>query len=320
LSGLPLAGFVAPTERVEVAELEELGAASLWVGGHVASPNPTPEAIVWLARLVEQTSRAMIGTAALLLPLYPPALVAKQLADLDRASGGRLAVGVGVGGEYASDFEACEVPIAERGSRANEAIALLREFWTAEPVTHSGRHHQYYGVRVHPAPAHRGGPPILVTGRKAPAMRRAATLGDGWMPYLYSPERYASSVATIRAEADRAERDLAGFGWYAYVFVGLDDDPRRARSQTAEFLGGRYRQDFDAMLDRVACAGDAEQVFDRLAAFVDAGVEHFVLAPCGPARQECARRLLAEILPKLQERRRAAAPRGAKDEPNDEGR
>src|SRR5262245_12918017 len=142
----PEMGFAAPLERTHVTELEELGAASLWVGGHVASPNPSPEAMVWLARLVEQTSRCVVGTATLLLPLYPPALAAKQLADLDRAAGGRLAVGVGVGGEYASDFAACEVPIGERGSSTDEAIALLRAFWSAEPVTHRGRHHAYAGA------------------------------------------------------------------------------------------------------------------------------------------------------------------------------
>jgi probable F420-dependent oxidoreductase len=299
----PLMGFVAPAERAEVAELEDLGAASLWVGGHIASPNPSPEVLVWLARLVEQTRHITVGTATLLLPLYPPAIVAKQLADLDRAARGRLAVGIGVGGEYQSDFDACEVPIAERGSRTDEALTLLRAFWTAEPVTHHGKHHSYTDVRIHPAPGTPGGPPIVVTGRQPVAMRRAVRAGDGWMPYLYSPERYARSVATIREEAAQAGRDLAGFGWYAYLFVSLDDDPQRARDSAVQFLGGTYRQDFDAMLDRVACVGDADQVTARLKAYVDAGVEHFVVAPCSPDRQASARRLLSEILPRVREGR-----------------
>jgi alkanesulfonate monooxygenase SsuD/methylene tetrahydromethanopterin reductase-like flavin-dependent oxidoreductase (luciferase family) len=207
-----------------------------------------------------------------------------------------------VGGEYASDFEACEVPITERGSRTDEAISLLRAFWTAEPVTHRGRHHRYDGVRIHPAPAQPGGPPIVVTGRQPAAMRRAAAVGDGWMPYLYSPERYARSVVTIREHARTVGRDLASFTWYAYVFVSLDDDRARARQTAARFLGGTYRQDFEAMIDRVACAGDVEHVVDRLTAFVDAGVEHFVIAPCGPDRHETSLRLLDEVLPAVQER------------------
>src|SRR5260221_263766 len=101
----PGMALAAPTPRAAVADLEDRGAASLWVGGHVASRNPSPEPMVWLARLFEQTSRTIVGTATLLLPLYPPGIVAKQLADLDRASNGRLAIGVGVGGEYTSDFD-----------------------------------------------------------------------------------------------------------------------------------------------------------------------------------------------------------------------
>jgi probable F420-dependent oxidoreductase len=295
----PTFGFVAPSTAVDVAELEQQGAASFWVGGHVASTNPSPEPIVWLARLVEQTERAVVGTAALLLPLYPPAVVAKQLADLDRAAGGRLAIGIGVGGEYPSDFEACEVPIAERGSRTNEAVPLLRRFWTAEPVTHHGAHHRFDGVRIHPAPAQPGGPPIIVTGRQPAAMRRAARLGDGWMPYLYSPERYARSVATIRAEAHRIERPLDDFGWFAYVFVSLDDDEERARAAARQFFGSTYRDDFAAMLDRVAAIGTPDRITARLRAFVDAGVDHFVLCPVGPDPVATARRLLTEIRPGL---------------------
>ncbi len=294
----PLVGFSAPATTAAVRELEALGVDSLWVGGHVASRNPTPEAMVWLARLVEQSERAVVGTATLLLPLYPPALAAKQLADLDRAAKGRLVVGVGVGGEYASDFDACEVPIAERGTRTDEAIELLRRFWTAEPVTHHGRHHRYDAVRIHPAPTRPGGPPIVVTGRKPVAMRRAARMGDGWMPYLYSPERYARSVTTIRHEAERIGRDLTGFGWYAYVFVAVDDDRAVARRQAVDFLGGTYADDFDAMLDRVACAGTVEQVTERLQAFVDAGADHLVLVPCGRP-EETARRLLLDVTPNL---------------------
>src|SRR5206468_3719735 len=127
-------GFVAPDDRGAVRAFEDAGAASLWVGGHVASPHGSPEAIVWLARLVEQTEDVRVGTATLLLPLYPPGIAAKQLADLDRASGGRLVIGVGVGGEYPADFEASGVPIAERGARTSEAMEVMRAFWTGEPV------------------------------------------------------------------------------------------------------------------------------------------------------------------------------------------
>jgi probable F420-dependent oxidoreductase len=289
-------GFVAPPDRGAVRALEAAGAASLWVGGHVSSPYSSPEVIVALAALVERTDRVLVGTSVLLLPLYPPALVAKQLADLDRASGGRVIVGVGVGGEQESDFRACGVPMAERGSRTNEALPLLRQFWRAEPVTHKGQHFHFDDVRIHPAPAQPGGPPLIVSGRQAPAMRRAALLGDGWMPYLYSSRRYRESVEQIRAIAKDAGRDLSSFQWIAYLVVSMADDPAVARRAALVQLGQAYNQDFDAMLDRVAVVGTRDEVQAKLQGYVDAGARHLVVGLVGT---ESAEQLLGDVLPGL---------------------
>ena len=277
-------GIVAPSDDGAVASLEDMGVDSLWVGGHLASPNQAPEPMVWLARLVAQTRRAVVGTATLVLPWYAPAVAAKQLSDVDRASGGRLIVGVGAGGEYATDFEAAGVPRAERFSRLNESIGLLRRFWSGEPVRHAGRHFHYDGLRLAPRPLQPGGPPIVVTGRREGAMRRAALLGDGWMPYLYSAERYARSVDTVKELAARADRSLDDFRWMAYVMVAVDDDPATARRTAAEFLGGTYGQDFTAFVQRVTVAGDLGRVVGGLAAFVQAGARHLVVLPCSPPR------------------------------------
>ena len=295
-------GLVAAGDAAAVRALDEHPLVdSLWVGGHVSSPNPTPEAMVGLARVAALTERVTVGTAVLLLPLYPPALVAKQVADLDRASAGRIALGVGVGGEYPQEFRALQIPLAERGSRTDEAIPLLRRLWSGEELSHDGPHFPMSEVRIHPAPTQPGGPPIYVGGRKEPAMRRAALLGDGWLPYLYSPERYAASVATVRATAEGAGRDLDAFEWLVWVFVNIADDGEEAREQAARSLGGTYSQDFRAMIDRVAAAGTADEVTARLVAFHDAGARHFVFSIAsgdGP-RQPVVDRLLSEVVPEL---------------------
>lgn len=273
-------GVMAGGATSDVAYLESLPIESLWVGGHVASPNPAPEAMVALAWLAARAERCRVGTAILLLPLYPPAVVAKQIADLDRATGGRVTLGVGVGGEYPAEFAACGVPVAERGPRTDEAIPLLRELWSGEAVSHRGRFLDFDGVRIHPPPHQGARLPIVVAGRQPAAMRRAARLGDGWMPYLYSPRRYAESVATIRGVAAADGRDLADFEWFAFVFVNIDDDGDRAREDAARFLGGTYTKgDFVAMIDRVAAAGTVDQVTTTLQAFVDAGARHLVFTP-----------------------------------------
>lgn len=294
-------GLVASGDPESTAALEDLPIDSLWVGGHVSSPRPTGEAMMALARLSALTTRVKIGTAILLLPLYPPAIVAKQIADLDRASGGRVVLGIGVGGEYPQEFEACGVALEQRGPRTDEAIPLLRRLWGGEELTHDGDFYPMAGVRVHPAPAQVGGPPIVVAGRKPPAMRRAAVLGDGWMPYLYSPTRYAASVRRIREEADRHNRDLDNFGWYAYVFTNVNPDGDTARADAARFLGSTYNQDFRPMIERVGAAGTVEEVRGRLAEFVDAGARRFILAPAAPvdARHAVVQRLMGEVIPYL---------------------
>jgi len=294
-------GVMTGGPDTDVARLESLPFDSLWVGGHVASRNPSPEAMVALAWLAARTERVRVGTAILLLPLYPPAVVAKQIADLDRATGGRVTLGVGVGGEYPAEFEACGVPIAERGARTDEAIPLLRALWSGEPVSHHGRAADFDDVRIHPSPAQGPRLPIAVAGRRPVAMRRAARLGDGWMPYLYSPSRYAASVATIRETAAVDRRDLTDFEWFAFVFVNIDDDGDRAREDAARFLGGTYSTgDFKAMIDHVAAAGTTDEVSATLQAFVDAGARHFVFTPMvrGDARL-LLDRLVGDVLPRL---------------------
>jgi len=295
-------GVMSGGATSDVQHLESLPIESLWVGGHVASPNPTPEAMAALAWLAARSERCRIGTAILLLPLYPPAIVAKQIADLDRATGGRVTLGVGVGGEYPVEFAACGVPVAERGPRTDEAIPLLRELWSGAPVSHHGKFLDFDGVRIHPPPLQGRDVPVVVAGRQPVAMRRAARLGDGWMPYLYSPRRYADSVTTIRETAAADGRVLDDFEWFAFVFVNIDDDGDRARDDAARFLGGTYTTgDFAAMIDRVAAAGTTDQVTATLQAFVDAGARHLVFTPMvrGDARP-LLDRLMGDVVPRLQ--------------------
>jgi probable F420-dependent oxidoreductase len=256
--------------------------------------------MVQLARLSAATRRVRIGTSILLLPLYPPALVAKQIAELDRASDGRVSLGIGVGGEYEQEFRACGVPMKERGRRTDEAIPLIRRLWSGEEVSHDGAFYPMERVRIHPAPAQAKGPPIIVAGRKDPAMVRAARLGDGWFPYLYSPRAYADSVRRIRAVAAETGRDLSGFEWMIFLFANVRDDPEAAKDELAAFLGGTYRQEFRQMVDRVAAAGPPEAVAARVQEFVDLGVRHVVFAtPGSDDRVGAMRRIVEEVVPRV---------------------
>jgi probable F420-dependent oxidoreductase len=274
----------------------------LWVGGHVAPPIPTIETMVGLSRVAAYARRATVGSAIVILPLFPPAVLAKQFVDLDRWTDGRVVAGIGVGGDYPEEFRACGVPINERGRRTDEAIDVMRALFTGDAVTTPGPFYALDDVRLVPPPVQPGGPPIVVAGRSEAAMRRAATRGDGWMPYLYSARRYSASVATIRAAAAEAGRDLDGFQWIAYVNVCVRDDSATARADATAHLGGSYRArpdtDFSAMLDKVAVAGDPDEVAAGLRAFVDAGADHLIIQPCTHTdRLEMATRVLREVAP-----------------------
>jgi alkanesulfonate monooxygenase SsuD/methylene tetrahydromethanopterin reductase-like flavin-dependent oxidoreductase (luciferase family) len=172
--------------------------------------------------------------------------------------------------------------------------------WTAEEVTHQGAFYAMNAVRIAPAPAQPGGPPIVVTGRSAAAMRRAGTLGDGWMPYLYSAERYAKSVVDVQAAAERAQRDLDGFSWMAFVCTNLQEDAAEARADATAFFGASFGQDLGPFLDRVAAVGSPDQVAARIDEFIDAGARHIIVAPSTDRDPVAMARLFAaEVMPRI---------------------
>ena len=295
-------------ERRWLAAVERLPIDSVWQGGHLLPPGETGEAITRLALISAWTERVRIGTAVLVLPLYHPVVVAKQLADLDSRSGGRVTVGVGVGGEFRDEFAAVGVPPAERAARTEEAIEVLRALWRGGPVSHHGRFFGFDDVRLRPvrspgepAPGGRpGGPPLIVSGRREPAMRRAARLGDGWLPYLVSPNAYARSVRTIEAEARLLGRELVDFEWMAYLYCSIRRDGDRARNDVADFLGRAYGGKPREMLDRIAPAGTPAEVAVRLQQYIDAGARHLVISPAAAEDTlEVVTLAAEEVLPRL---------------------
>jgi alkanesulfonate monooxygenase SsuD/methylene tetrahydromethanopterin reductase-like flavin-dependent oxidoreductase (luciferase family) len=294
-------------ERGWLAAAERLPITSVWQGGHILPGSPTGEAITRLALMTAWTERVGVGTSILMLPLYNPVVVAKQIADLDAWSGGRVSVGIGVGGEFPKEFEAVGVPVRERGARTDEAMVLLRSLWDGGRVSHHGRFFHVDDVELIPV-APPGQPkmprrpphlPLLVSGRKPPAMRRAARLGEGWMPYLMSPSAYARSVQTIRAEAEAAGRDLGGFEWMMYLYCSVRTNGDRARDDVATFLGRSYGVKPE-MLEHIAPAGTPEEVAARVQKYVDAGVRHFIISPAAPEETlEVITLAAEEVLPRL---------------------
>ncbi len=197
-SGQQVGGTVPDLGRLrELAQAaEELGYDSIWAGDHISYRNPILDIVVALSTFAAATERITIGTGILLLTLRHPSVVAKEFASLDHVSGGRVILGVGVGGESAKDFEAVGVDPRERGARTDEAMRALRELFRGR-ASFSGRFFSFEDVEIEPGPAQPGGPPLWVGGRSPAAIRRAASLGDGWIPLWVSVERFKEGVAQL---------------------------------------------------------------------------------------------------------------------------
>ena len=276
-------GVTCPADDLDfLPRVEELGFDSVWTGEHILFYGPTLDATVTLGAFAARTSRIKLGTAILLLPLRNPTVVAKAVSTIDVISGGRVLLGIGVGGEFPKEFEATGVPVNERGARANEAIRVIKQLWTESNTSFHGRWTNFDDVTMHPKPPQPGGPPVIVSGRSEAAQRRAARLGDGYMPYLFTPERFAQAKQRITEEAERGGRDLSGFHWVLYQFTSVAERPEEARERAVARLSRQYNQDFSAIADRYCALGTVEQAAERLRAFAEAGVEHFILTPIVP--------------------------------------
>lgn len=168
---------------------------------------PILEAVVLMAQLAAVTDRIGLSSEVLVLPQRQPVLVAKQISTIDLLSQGRVRLGVGVGWHDA-EYDALEEDFTNRGKRMDEAIALLRAYWSDERIDFAGQHYTSTAMAMEPKPAQAGGPPIWVGGGSKAALRRTAQLGDGWMgSALVDESMIQSCLDTIRSEAEAAGRD-----------------------------------------------------------------------------------------------------------------
>ena len=268
---------------------EQAGFDSLWAGDHVSFYVPILESLTLLSFVAGATERVKIGTGVYLLPLRHPTTTAKVTATLDVLAGGRLLLGVGVGGEFPPEFEACGVPVGERGSRTDEAIAVLRKLWSEDGASHDGRHFRFGPVSLNPKPVQAGGPPIIVGGRKPPALRRAGRLGDGYISHMCAAETYAQNLDAIRRHAVEASRRDVPFTTAAFLFTILDDDYERALDGAANLLQMIYNRPFRDAAKKYCLLGRPSDCLEQLQAFADAGCRHFVLSPLMPPDEFVAR-------------------------------
>jgi alkanesulfonate monooxygenase SsuD/methylene tetrahydromethanopterin reductase-like flavin-dependent oxidoreductase (luciferase family) len=261
---------IAPRAR----HVEALGLDALFVGDHLAAAVPVMDSTVTLAAVAASTTRIRLGFGVMVLPLRHPAWAAKQVATLQRLSGGRVILGVGVGGEPhgTAAFEAVGVPFAERGRRTDAALEVLPGLISGKPtLLPSGA-----SITLEPGAEV---PPIWVGGGSASALRRAAEHADAWFPSQVLAgwvEEGARRMAELAAERGRPRPGVAVGG--SVLLGGSGTSP--ALDAHVAALTGMYGLPPEVAAS-VPITGSPARAAERFAEYARAGAEHLVLGIVG---------------------------------------
>jgi probable F420-dependent oxidoreductase len=225
--------------RAYARRVEELGYSHLLAYDHVLGADPAghapwggpydvdttfDEPFVLFGHVAALTERLELVTGVIILPQRQTALVAKQAAEVDRLSGGRFRLGVGVGWN-AVEYEALGKDFGDRGRRLDEQVALLRRLWTERSVTFDGRFEQVTAAGIAPLPVQRP-IPVWFGGASEPAYRRIGRLADGWFPMVPPGRHLDAALATIRASAEEAGRDPGTIAMEGRVLVSPSEPER----------------------------------------------------------------------------------------------
>ncbi|MGZ4729764.1 MAG: TIGR03619 family F420-dependent LLM class oxidoreductase [Acidimicrobiales bacterium] len=251
-----------------VDDLERLGFDSRWLSERISGEAPDP--LIALAYAAARTTRLKFGTSVLVVPGRNPVLLAKELATLDRLSGGRMLPAFGLGVADPHEQQAFGVERGDRAKIFNEMVPLLRRFWTEDAVDHDGTWFHYEGVTVRPRPVQQ--PIDIWMGGIAPSeIKRVGRLGDGWLPSFCTADDVAHAIPVINQTADEHDRAIDPEHFGALVAYADGDVP----DALAAFVAKR-RPDLDPS-DLIPVGLPAVRV--TIEKMVAAGASKFVLLP-----------------------------------------
>jgi len=266
-----------------LARVAEAGVDHLCVGDHVSFfVGAGSDGLITAASLLSAQAELPVYVALYLLPLRHPVPVARQLATIAQLAPGRLTLGVGLGGEDPHELEICGVDPKTRGRRMDESLRILRGLGDGT-VTFDGEFFSLADALIVPPPS----PPVplIVGGRAAAAVNRAAKLGDGWLGIWVSPRRYSMVRDQIAQQATDAGRDPNGFEHALNVWCGFGAAPESAREAVATRMQAFYQMPFEPF-ERYSPYGTPEQVAEFLSPYVDAGCSTFNVIPCADDVEE----------------------------------
>ncbi len=267
-----------PAVREVAQRAEALGFRDLWVTenavDHVFSFDP----LMVLTYAAALTTTIRLGVAVIVLPIQSPIHVAHRVATLDYVSNGRAILGVGLGRDH--HYAEFQVDREHRVRRFREGVELIKALWTEPKVDYRGSIFRLEGGTMALKPVQKPHPPIWLGGDHPDAVRRAATLADGWMGAGgSSTASFSRSVPILRAELEKAGRDPATFPISKRVFLSVHERADVARAELHRWFGTVYRN--PAGTDASGVHGTPEQVRERLEELVALGANHLLLNPVG---------------------------------------
>lgn len=283
--------------RSLLARARSSGLDHVFVADHISFFNGFGmDGLIQAATIAALEPELSIHVGVYLLALRHPLPVARQIASLAESAPGRLVMGIGVGGEDRHEIEICGVDPATRGRRTNETLVALRALLSGSPVSHRCEFFEFEDALIRPAPDPEI--PFIIGGRSDAAIRRTAQFGDGWLGLWCSARRFAAAVAEIDAESEgRDPPRPAAWDHGLQVWVGLDDDPTRARARLAAAMENVYKIPFERF-ERYSPIGNAAAIAEALAPYVAAGCRHFNVMPIARS-PEAAIEGVAEIRERL---------------------
>jgi alkanesulfonate monooxygenase SsuD/methylene tetrahydromethanopterin reductase-like flavin-dependent oxidoreductase (luciferase family) len=275
--GVALPAQVAGVTRKDVLgfaqRAEQQGLDSVWVLDRLVYPSLAP--LPLLAAAASVTERVRLGTSILLGTLWNPVLLGKEVAAIQRLSGGRFILGMAMGARDA-DFQAAGVSMRSRPRRLEETVAVLRQATAGKPIEHQGRAFQItVGAVALPEPAPI---PIWLGGFADEAIKRAVRLGDGFIVGGRGPDYGREVVPQIRRLAGEAGKDPTRFPIAALMYACLDRDPERATKTMTDYITGYYgKMIFDPAKNAI-CGGTREAVA-RIKDYAAVDVDTLVIVP-----------------------------------------
>jgi probable F420-dependent oxidoreductase len=305
---LPVAGPLASRDAIVRAarEAERLGYDAVWVHDFIgwtrfqdrhhvscgsveaveaAGEDAEPlffESLTNLAFLAGVTDRVRLGIAVLCLPYRNPIVAAKQVANIDVLSNGRVIMGIGVGAAQSThnvDFELLGVSRKTKYAMTRDYLRAMVAVWTEDQASHDGEFVSFPPTEIYPKPLQRPHPPIWVGGGGPKSVDIAAEFATGWLPPWISPEGYPERIGELRAVAAQKGRPGVVFDIATEVYVciaGSDEEAHRTAAKTLGVLPEGFADDATPQaIGDAGLIGSPETIAEKLGRYVEGGVKHY---------------------------------------------